>query len=88
MDTIKSEKFRRDLLGMTKERWLSDLRRFVADSHVKIDEPLHLHTLTRMGGPADIFVSPTNEDETAYTVKRVAVGVTHASLQLVARGPS
>ncbi|RLQ90733.1 UDP-N-acetylmuramate dehydrogenase [Planomicrobium sp. Y74] len=54
---------------MTKERWLSDLRRFVADSHVKIDEPLHLHTLTRMGGPADIFVSPTTEDETAYTVK-------------------
>lgn len=54
---------------MTKERWLSDLRRFVADSHVKIDEPLHLHTLTKMGGPADIFVSPTNEDETAYTVK-------------------
>lgn len=54
---------------MTKDRWLSDLRRFVADSHVKIDEPLHLHTLTRMGGPADIFVSPTNEDETAYTVK-------------------
>ena len=54
---------------MTKERWLSDLRRFVADSHVKIDEPLYLHTLTRMGGPADIFVSPTNEDETAYTVK-------------------
>lgn len=54
---------------MTKERWLSDLRRFVAESHVKIDEPLYLHTLTRMGGPADIFVSPTNEDETAYTVK-------------------
>lgn len=54
---------------MTKERWLSDLRRFVADSHVKLDEPLHLHTLTKMGGPADIFVSPTNEDETAYTVK-------------------
>ncbi|WP_422122173.1 UDP-N-acetylmuramate dehydrogenase [Planococcus sp. X10-3] len=54
---------------MTKERWLSDLRRFVADSHVKNDEPLHLHTLTKMGGPADIFVSPTNEDETAYTVK-------------------
>ncbi|OHX55266.1 UDP-N-acetylenolpyruvoylglucosamine reductase [Planococcus salinarum] len=54
---------------MTKERWLSDLRRFVADSHVKIDEPLHLHTLTKMGGPADIFVAPTNEDETAYTVK-------------------
>ncbi|MDN7246595.1 UDP-N-acetylmuramate dehydrogenase [Planococcus shenhongbingii] len=54
---------------MTKEQWLSDLRRFLADDHVKINEPLHLHTLTRMGGPADIFVTPTTEDETAYTVK-------------------
>lgn len=54
---------------MTKETWLKDLRRFLADDHVKMDEPLHLHTLTRMGGPADIFVAPTTEDETAYTVK-------------------
>lgn len=54
---------------MTKEQWLSDLRRFLADDHVKMDEPLHLHTLTRMGGPADIFVTPTTEDETAYAVK-------------------
>ncbi|CEG24026.1 UDP-N-acetylenolpyruvoylglucosamine reductase [Planococcus massiliensis] len=54
---------------MTKETWLHDLRRFLADDHVKMDEPLHLHTLTRMGGPADIFVAPTTEDETAYTVK-------------------
>ncbi|GKW46230.1 UDP-N-acetylmuramate dehydrogenase [Planococcus sp. NCCP-2050] len=54
---------------MTKETWLNDLRRFLADDHVKMDEPLHLHTLTRMGGPADIFVAPTTEDETAYTVK-------------------
>lgn len=34
-----------------------------------MDEPLHLHTLTKMGGPADIFVAPTTEDEVAYTVK-------------------
>ncbi|HSP21594.1 MAG TPA: FAD-binding protein, partial [Planococcus sp. (in: firmicutes)] len=54
---------------MTKEKWLTDLRRFLANDHVKIDEPLRLHTLTRMGGPADIFVTPTTEDETAYTVK-------------------
>lgn len=69
MDTIKSEKFRRDLLGMMKETWLTDLRRFVAEDHVKMNEPLHLHTLTKMGGPADIFVAPTTEDEVAYTVK-------------------
>lgn len=54
---------------MTKVQWTTDLRRFLADDHVKIDEPLHLHTLTRMGGPADVFVTPTTEDETAYTVK-------------------
>ncbi len=54
---------------MMKETWLTDLRRFVAEDHVKMDEPLHLHTLTRMGGPADIYVEPTTEDEVAYTVK-------------------
>ncbi|WP_223637009.1 UDP-N-acetylmuramate dehydrogenase [Planococcus sp. 4-30] len=54
---------------MTKEQWLTDLRGFLTDDHVKMDEPLHLHTLTKMGGPADIFVTPTTEDETAYTVK-------------------
>ena len=54
---------------MTKERWTTDLRRFLLDDHVKIDEPLHLHTLTKMGGPADVFVTPTTDDETAYTVK-------------------
>ena len=54
---------------MTKEQWLTDLRGFLADDHVKMDEPLHLHTLTKMGGPADIFVTPTTEDETAFAVK-------------------
>lgn len=54
---------------MMKEQWLTDLRGFLTDDHVKMDEPLHLHTLTKMGGPADIFVTPTTEDETAFTVK-------------------
>lgn len=54
---------------MTKEQWLADLRGFLKEDHVKMDEPLHLHTLTRMGGPADIFVAPTTEEETAFTVK-------------------
>ncbi len=54
---------------MTKEQWLADLRGFLKEDHVKMDEPLHLHTLTKMGGPADIFVEPTTEEETAFTVK-------------------
>lgn len=54
---------------MTKQQWLTDLRSFLTDDHVKVDEPLHLHTLTKMGGPADIFVAPTTEEEIAFTVK-------------------
>ncbi|ANU15068.1 UDP-N-acetylenolpyruvoylglucosamine reductase [Planococcus halocryophilus Or1] len=54
---------------MTKQQWLTDLRSFLTDDHVKVDEPLYLHTLTKMGGPADIFVAPTTEEETAFTVK-------------------
>lgn len=52
-----------------KQQWLTDLRSFLTDDHVKVDEPLYLHTLTKMGGPADIFVAPTTEEETAFTVK-------------------
>ncbi|MCH4826562.1 UDP-N-acetylmuramate dehydrogenase [Planococcus halocryophilus] len=54
---------------MMKQQWLTDLRSFLTDDHVKVDEPLYLHTLTKMGGPADIFVAPTTEEETAFTVK-------------------
>ncbi|AIY04348.1 UDP-N-acetylenolpyruvoylglucosamine reductase [Planococcus sp. PAMC 21323] len=54
---------------MTKQQWLTDLRSFLTDDHVKVDEPLYLHTLTKMGGPADIFVAPTTEEEIAFTVK-------------------
>jgi UDP-N-acetylmuramate dehydrogenase len=53
---------------MTKQRWFDDLTRELSLECVKIDEPLYLHTMTKMGGRADLFVSPTTEEETIFVV--------------------
>lgn len=53
---------------MTKQRWYDDLIMKLTRNCVKIDEPLHLHTMTKMGGRADLFVTPTTEDEAVYVV--------------------
>lgn len=54
---------------MTKQKWAQELRQLLPEERILMDEPLSLHTMTKMGGPADIFASPTNEDETAAVVK-------------------
>lgn len=54
---------------MTKQQWFEDLITQLDPKNVKIDEALNLHTMTRMGGVADIFVTPETEDETAYVVQ-------------------
>lgn len=53
---------------MTKQRWFDDLTEELAHECVKIDEPLYLHTMTKMGGRADLFVSPTSEEEAIFVV--------------------
>jgi len=53
---------------MTKQRWFDDLTEKLAQTCVKIDEPLYLHTMTKMGGRADLFVTPTTEEETMFVV--------------------
>ena len=52
---------------MTKERWFDDLNKKISQG-IKIDEPLYVHTMTKMGGRADLFVTPTTEEETMYVV--------------------
>ena len=37
--------------------------------NIKIDEALNLHTMTKMGGDADLFVTPETEDEAAFVVQ-------------------
>ncbi|MFF2753868.1 UDP-N-acetylmuramate dehydrogenase [Psychrobacillus sp. NPDC058041] len=54
---------------MTKQQWFEDLITQIDPSNVKIDEALNLHTMTRMGGVADLFVTPETEDQAAYIVK-------------------
>lgn len=53
---------------MTKQRWFDDLTKELSQDCVKIDEPLYLHTMTKMGGRADLFVSPMTEEETKFVV--------------------
>ena len=54
---------------MSKQKWFQDLITQLDPKNVKIDEALNLHTMTRMGGVADIFVTPETEDEVAFTVQ-------------------
>ncbi|MET0787456.1 MAG: UDP-N-acetylmuramate dehydrogenase [Paenisporosarcina sp.] len=53
---------------MTKQRWYEDLTATLAQECVKIDEPLNLHTMTKMGGRADLFVKPQTEEEIIFVV--------------------
>lgn len=53
---------------LNKQVWYQDLITKLDPNNVKIDESLHVHTMTRMGGMADLFVTPENEDEAAFIV--------------------
>ncbi|PZX03869.1 UDP-N-acetylmuramate dehydrogenase [Psychrobacillus insolitus] len=54
---------------MTKQQWSEDLIKKLDPQNVKIDELLSLHTMTRMGGVADLFVTPETEDQAAFVVQ-------------------
>ncbi|WP_017381635.1 UDP-N-acetylmuramate dehydrogenase [Paenisporosarcina sp. TG-14] len=53
---------------MNKHRWFDDITEKISHESVKIDEPLNLHTMTKMGGRADLFVAPSTEEETIFVV--------------------
>lgn len=40
-----------------------ELKRFLPTEIIKIDEPLHLYTYTKIGGNADVLIFPTEFDE-------------------------
>ncbi|AYC30397.1 UDP-N-acetylmuramate dehydrogenase [Paenisporosarcina cavernae] len=54
---------------MNKERWIQDLGTKLPQDSMMMDEPLHLHTMTRMGGIADLYVAPNTEEEAQFVVK-------------------
>ena len=52
-----------------KTQWAKDLAKIVDPANVKIDEPLNKYTMTKLGGPADIFVMPETEEQASAVVK-------------------
>lgn len=60
---------KKGLSFLSKQKWFQDLTTQLDARNVKIDEALNLHTMTRMGGVADLFVTPETEDQAAFVVQ-------------------
>jgi UDP-N-acetylmuramate dehydrogenase len=54
---------------VNKEKLVETLNNIVTSSIVKIDEPLNKYTYTKTGGPADIYISVGNIEDTAKVIK-------------------
>jgi len=54
---------------MSKHRWFDELQKEIKEGIIKIDEPLSKYTMTKLGGPADMLVVPSNSEETEATVR-------------------
>lgn len=52
-----------------KSQWVKDLTAFVNPTNIKIDEPLNKYTMTKLGGPADVFIMAETEQQAADVVK-------------------
>lgn len=54
---------------MTKLQWIEDLQKIIAPENIKVDEPLHEYTMTKLGGNADIFVLPATMEEAQQVIR-------------------
>ena len=61
--------FRKEMAIMKKQQWADDLSKFLSPANIKLDEPLNQYTMTKLGGKADIFVLPENEEEAQAVVR-------------------
>lgn len=52
-----------------KLQWAKELEAIVDPQHIKIDEPLNKYTMTKLGGPADVFVMAETEEQASAVVK-------------------
>jgi len=60
------------LAFLSKQKWFEELSAVLPTHTVKLDEPLSLHTITRMGGPADVFVSPESQAQAIVVINYAA----------------
>ena len=54
---------------MNVQTWVEQLEKIVDPQHIKLNEPLNLYTMTKLGGNADVFVMPGNEAEAVAVVR-------------------
>lgn len=54
---------------LNKEQLYNNLLKFIPKELIKNDEPMKNHTSFRIGGPVDIFVSPSNKEQIKYVLK-------------------
>lgn len=52
-----------------KSVFCEELRTITDEKHIYIDEPMKKHTTFRVGGPADVFVTPESADEVTQIVQ-------------------
>lgn len=52
-----------------KLQWVEDLAKVVNPQNIKVDEPLNKYTMTKLGGPADVFVMAETEEQAGAVVK-------------------
>lgn len=57
---------------MTLQQWATDLAQWVSPQFIKTNESLQLYTMTKLGGRADVFVMPENEQQAQAVVTYAA----------------
>ena len=57
---------------MKVQTWVEDLAKIVQPKNIKINERLEKYTMTKLGGVADVFVTPSNEKEAVAVIRFAA----------------
>lgn len=56
-------------ISIMKLQWAKEIAEFIDPTNVKVDEPLNKYTMTKLGGPADVFVMAETEEQAGQVVK-------------------
>ena len=54
--------------------WTSFFEGILTEKEFRVNEPMSRHTTYGIGGPADVFVTPTNEETLKKVLRRAADG--------------
>ena len=57
---------------MKVQTWVEDLGQIVSPQNMKVNESLKKYTMTKLGGVADVFITPSNEEEAIAVIRYAA----------------